>query len=354
MEGDHNNYLTELVLKQRGNRLEGVFGYYFKDTYQSFYIHGSFDKDTREVNIKNIPLTYFLATKTNDIECPMSFHGTLLVSKVKAVLSGYFYSDSKYKYTCPQLRVSMKLDLQEKDDSVLNNVTTGQKIWKPHDEDIVVTAKPAQKPAAPAPDSAKKSVVVNNTTPQKPDTAVNTSTPATASATTTTTTTTAVPPRADTPTAKSSAPAGISISSVSGDSTKRVASAQLNEQTHKKLVTDFAKRKAAYSKDLEIEGDSLRVSFYDNGEIDGDSISVFLNKQPIVVNQEITERALTVYLALDSTKEVNEISMFANNLGKIPPNTALMVLTDGKNRYEVFLSSSFTQNATVRLRKKKM
>jgi hypothetical protein len=47
------------------------------------------------------------------------------------------------------------------------------------------------------------------------------------------------------------------------------------------------------------------------------------------------------------------VSMLAENLGSIPPNTALMIVTDGKNRYEVFLSSSLTENATVELRRKR-
>ena len=42
------------------------------------------------------------------------------------------------------------------------------------------------------------------------------------------------------------------------------------------------------------------------------------------------------------------------NLGLYPPNTALMVLTDGINRYEIYLSSSLVQNATVRLRKEEV
>jgi hypothetical protein len=73
-----------------------------------------------------------------------------------------------------------------------------------------------------------------------------------------------------------------------------------------------------------------------------------------LVREGITDRALNIYLALDSTKEVNEISMLAENLGKYPPNTALMIVTDGINRYEVYLSSSLTQNATVRLKRKKV
>jgi len=51
--------------------------------------------------------------------------------------------------------------------------------------------------------------------------------------------------------------------------------------------------------------------------------------------------------------DVNEISMFADNLGRIPPNTALMIVSDGINRYELYLSSSLTQNGAVRLKRKK-
>ncbi|HEU4609832.1 MAG TPA: hypothetical protein VFS31_17050, partial [Chitinophagaceae bacterium] len=108
-----------------------------------------------------------------------------------------------------------------------------------------------------------------------------------------------------------------------------------------------------YMQDLDIEGDSVRISFYDNGDIDGDSISVFLNHEPILVKQELSSRALNIYVALDQSREVNEISMLAENLGKYPPNTALMVVTDGKHRYEVYLSSSLSQNASVRLRRVK-
>jgi len=97
----------------------------------------------------------------------------------------------------------------------------------------------------------------------------------------------------------------------------------------------------------------LRLSFYDNGDIDGDSISVFLNKQLVLSHQGLTARAINMYMILDSTREINLIDMFAENLGTIPPNTALMIVSDGKNRFEVFMSSSLTQNAMVRIRKKK-
>ena len=92
--------------------------------------------------------------------------------------------------------------------------------------------------------------------------------------------------------------------------------------------------------------------FYDNGEIDGDSISVFYNDNLLASSQKLSAAALHVKVGLDNSKEVNEITMFADNLGSIPPNTALMLIYDGKKRYEVRLSSTLQKSGTVRIRKK--
>ena len=40
--------------------------------------------------------------------------------------------------------------------------------------------------------------------------------------------------------------------------------------------------------------------------------------------------------------------MYAENLGSIPPNTALMVVTDGDNRYEVRISSDLQKSGVIR------
>ncbi len=60
--------------------------------------------------------------------------------------------------------------------------------------------------------------------------------------------------------------------------------------------------------------DSIRISLYDNGEIDGDTVTVFLNGQPVITHQELTARAMNIYLTLDNSKDVNEVSLFAENL----------------------------------------
>ncbi len=116
---------------------------------------------------------------------------------------------------------------------------------------------------------------------------------------------------------------------------------------------EFTKRKTVITHEVEVESDSIRVDVYDNGEIDGDIISVFYNQQLILNSQKLTHKSIHIDLVLDTTKNSNEISMFAENLGLIPPNTALMVIMDGKNKFEIPISSNLERNATISIKRKK-
>ena len=119
------------------------------------------------------------------------------------------------------------------------------------------------------------------------------------------------------------------------------------------IDNEFKQREKEIINEIEVESDSLTLDFYDNGEVDGDSISVFVNNELLAFNRKISTRAVHFDIVLDTTKEMNEISMFADNLGSIPPNTALMILNDGKKRYEIRLSSSFEKSGTIRIKRKK-
>lgn len=116
---------------------------------------------------------------------------------------------------------------------------------------------------------------------------------------------------------------------------------------------EYKERTNEVQKEIEVNSDSLQVDFYDNGEVDGDSISVFFNDQLLGANLLLSTKAVHMNIKLDSAKQYNQLSMFANNLGAISPNTALMLIYDGKTRYEVRLSSSLKKTAAVRIKRKK-
>ncbi|HRD56560.1 MAG TPA: hypothetical protein PK504_00860 [Ferruginibacter sp.] len=114
----------------------------------------------------------------------------------------------------------------------------------------------------------------------------------------------------------------------------------------------YEKRSNDILSTIQLENDKVRVDLYDNGEIDGDSISVFLNGKLLMSNKRLTAQPLTIQLEKEELKEINELVMYADNLGTIPPNTALMVVTDGKKRYEVRITSDLTKSGTIRFIKK--
>jgi len=90
------------------------------------------------------------------------------------------------------------------------------------------------------------------------------------------------------------------------------------------------------------------VDLYDNGQIDGDTISLYLNGKLMVSRQRLSTEPISLKVTM--TEDDNELIMYAENLGSIPPNTALMVVTVGDKRYEVNISSSEKTNGAVRFR----
>jgi hypothetical protein len=119
------------------------------------------------------------------------------------------------------------------------------------------------------------------------------------------------------------------------------------------IAEEYKQRETVVQKEIEVASDSLQLDFYDNGEVDGDSISVFFNDKLMGANLRLSTRSIHMNIHLDSTKEYNQLAMFANNLGSIPPNTALMLVSDGKNRWEVRLTSDLGKTGAVRIKRKK-
>jgi hypothetical protein len=115
----------------------------------------------------------------------------------------------------------------------------------------------------------------------------------------------------------------------------------------------FTERKKVFIKEIPVSGDSIELRFYDNAEIDGDSISLFLNGKVLKENIGLKASPYIIKLSVTELLETNELVMVAENLGTIPPNTSYMVAIINNERYDAYLASSEGSSAMIRLKKNK-
>lgn len=95
------------------------------------------------------------------------------------------------------------------------------------------------------------------------------------------------------------------------------------------------------------ETDSIKLSIYDNGEIDGDTASLYFNDSILLKSGRLSQKPIEFFISLEKTKQINKIKLVAENLGSIPPNTALLVITTKRNHYSITLSSDYSKNGSV-------
>ncbi len=256
---DFHQYLSELVLRQKGKQVWGELDYYFRDSLVKVPISGSFDPVSRKLSILPFSMIYFRSPNArNSIDVNLSGNFNLLVSKTESVLTGSLVPDDDHKYTVPEINYRFTRS-----------------------------------------DDTADLVMVN-----------------------------------DEPVAK--VPVLIAA----------------NHALQPEPIDDFSKRTKVYSKELELENPSIRLEIYDNGEIDGDMVSLYLNNKLVLPKVTLTHKAVRLTIDLDPSLPFNELTMFAENLGTKPPNTAALIVYDGKTRYETLLSSDLSKSATLKLKKK--
>jgi len=122
-----------------------------------------------------------------------------------------------------------------------------------------------------------------------------------------------------------------------------------------KAAADISSRKIETVQSVEIKNDSLLLTLYDNGEIDGDTVSILLNGKVIMPMQGLTAKGITktIYLTPEMGDSISLI-MYAENLGSIPPNTGLLIVYDGNVRHEIRFSGDLQKNSAIILKRKKL
>ena len=112
-------------------------------------------------------------------------------------------------------------------------------------------------------------------------------------------------------------------------------------------------RKNELASALTVTSEEIKIRLYDNGEIDDDTISVYLDGQLIIANKRLSATPISYTLKMDENSPEHTLVMVAENLGRIPPNTSLMIVQDGDKRYQVSITSTEQKNAMVRFKYQK-
>ena len=151
------------------------------------------------------------------------------------------------------------------------------------------------------------------------------------------------------------------VAIVQAPASAQAASPKTQPKTTSAKMPDYARadhlptaklenRKIENIETFTINTDSLLFSLYDNGEVDGDTVTVTINGRVIFDKQGLTTTAATktIYLTPQLGDKI-ELVMYAENLGAIAPNTGLLIIQDGPVRREIRFSGDLQKSAGITL-----
>lgn len=151
--------------------------------------------------------------------------------------------------------------------------------------------------------------------------------------------------------------AGIKNETIKKDSvaitkTKRINDSSVSKKIFEDSVTLIKNsRPTVITKTISTNADSVKIILYDDGEIDGDIVTIFDNGKIMVNKLTLSKEPYEITLALPSNNSKHIIELMAENEGSIPPNTAYMLVLAGRERVEVKASSDKKSNAAIVIQK---
>jgi hypothetical protein len=115
----------------------------------------------------------------------------------------------------------------------------------------------------------------------------------------------------------------------------------------KTRVQEVAKRKVVSSKEWTVKREKITLQVWDNNKQDSDIISLKFNDTWILNNFLLKKEKYTIHLELKQKE--NQLLLFAENLGSIPPNTAAISIDDNELVRTFILNSDMSKSETVKI-----
>lgn len=124
-------------------------------------------------------------------------------------------------------------------------------------------------------------------------------------------------------------------------------SAPMKPYIKPKPVTPLTTRETTPLNTYNMSDREITLELFDDATEDGDTISVYDNGRLIVDKLGLKNAPQQIKVFIDSYNKTHVITLVAENLGKIPPNTAVLKVTAGPVKEELQVRLTLKQNASI-------
>lgn len=104
--------------------------------------------------------------------------------------------------------------------------------------------------------------------------------------------------------------------------------------------------------EITVRSPDIVVKIVDYQIIDGDIVTVYFNDEKVIDKRLISKDPIILRLNVETLVQPCKLLLYAENLGRIPPNTALMVVEDGKGKQRIKLESDYERSDAIYIRYK--
>jgi len=106
------------------------------------------------------------------------------------------------------------------------------------------------------------------------------------------------------------------------------------------------------ARELPFTGNNIKFTIWDNGQVDGDRISVMLNGHYLLQNYTLDSVPKVIETVLPNNS-IDTITVIALNEGTLPPNTGTIRIESKTEQYPIEVQAKLNEVRTIYLRRKK-
>jgi len=114
-------------------------------------------------------------------------------------------------------------------------------------------------------------------------------------------------------------------------------------------LPELKERPIHIARTVEVKGQNIKLFLWDNGMVDGDVVSVYLNGQRLLDQYRVRKGRAELRIKL--RKGPNFLVLVADDLGSTPPSTVALSLHDGEREHKLVIRSDQRESGAVLIKR---